>query len=39
MTKFSKLALCALVIGASVFTSCSDDDETQAVPELSLIHI
>lgn len=38
MTKFSKLALCALVIGASVFTSCSDDDETQAVPEKPSIY-
>lgn len=38
MTKFSKLALCALVIGASVFTSCSDDDETQATPEKPSIY-
>lgn len=38
MTKFSKLALCALVIGASVFTSCSDDDETQAAPEKPSIY-
>jgi len=30
MIKFSKFALCALVIGATVFTSCSDDDETMA---------
>jgi len=28
MIKFSEFALCALVIGATVFTSCSDDDET-----------
>lgn len=29
MTKFSKIALCAMVIGASAFfTSCSDDDGT-----------
>jgi hypothetical protein len=29
MTKFSKIALCALVIGSSAFfTSCGDDDET-----------
>jgi hypothetical protein len=27
MIKFSKFALCALVLGATVFTSCSDDDE------------
>lgn len=26
MTNFSKIALCALVIGGSVFTSCSKDD-------------
>lgn len=38
MTKFSKLALCALVIGASVFTSCSDDDETPATPEKPSIY-
>ncbi|WP_395063310.1 hypothetical protein [Flavobacterium sp.] len=31
MTKFSKIALFALVIGASVFTSCSNDDEEMAV--------
>ena len=30
MTKFSKIALCALVIGASVFTSCSKDNEDPA---------
>jgi len=29
MTKFSKIAFCALVIGSSAFfTSCGDDDET-----------
>lgn len=29
MTKFSKIALCAMVIGASAFsTSCSDDDSS-----------
>jgi hypothetical protein len=27
MTKFSKIALCALVLGSSIFTSCSKDDE------------
>lgn len=33
MTKFSKLALCALVLGGSMFfTSCNDDDETPAAP-------
>jgi hypothetical protein len=30
MTKFSKFALCAVVIGASCFTSCSSDDSTPA---------
>ncbi|MES2746920.1 MAG: hypothetical protein V4648_00995 [Bacteroidota bacterium] len=30
MTKFSKIALCALVIGATVFTSCSNDDDEPA---------
>jgi len=34
MTKFSKIALCALVIGASVFTSCSKDDSTAATPSI-----
>jgi hypothetical protein len=33
MTKFSKIALCALVLGSSFFTSCSkDDEETPAAP-------
>ncbi len=30
MNKFSKLALVALVIGAGVFTSCSDNDDEMA---------
>ncbi|WP_162126668.1 globin family protein [Flavobacterium phycosphaerae] len=34
MTKFSKIALCALVIGASCFTSCSSDDSTPATPSI-----
>ena len=38
MTKFSKIALCALIIGSSAFfTSCDDDDENPTVtPELTL---
>lgn len=33
MTKFSKIALCALIIGSSAFvTSCSDDDDNPAPP-------
>lgn len=28
MTKYSKLALCALVLGAMTFTSCSSDDNS-----------
>lgn len=36
MTKFSKIALCAMVIGASTFfVSCNDDDDnTMAAPTL-----
>lgn len=30
MTKFSKIALCALVLGTTVFTSCSSDDDEVA---------
>ena len=38
MTKFSKIALCALIIGSSAFfTSCDDTEETKPVtPELTL---
>lgn len=38
MTKFSKIALCALIIGSSAFvTSCSDDDDKPGTtPELTL---
>ena len=37
MTNFSKIALCAMVIGASVFTSCSkDDDPVVAAPTPSI---
>ncbi len=37
MTKFSKFALCALVIGGSaVFTSCSDSDDSTPPVELSI---
>lgn len=38
MTKFSKIALCALIIGSGAFfTSCDDDDENPTVtPELTL---
>lgn len=32
MTKNSKFALCALVIGAFAFVSCSDDDDTAPAP-------
>lgn len=38
MTKFSKIALFALVIGASVFTSCSNDDDPQPVAETPSIY-
>ena len=35
MTNFSKFALCALLIGAGVFTSCSkDDDPAPATPSI-----
>jgi hypothetical protein len=35
MKKYSKLALCALVLGAAVFTSCSkDDEEVAATPSI-----
>jgi len=36
MIKFSKIALCALVIGATVFTSCSkdNDDDVAATPSI-----
>jgi len=35
MKKYSKLALCALVLGATVFTSCSkDDEEVAATPSI-----
>ena len=34
MTKFSKIALCAFVIGGSLFTSCSKDDSTAATPSI-----
>jgi hypothetical protein len=35
MKKYSKLALCALVLGAIVFTSCSsDDDSPPATPSI-----
>jgi hypothetical protein len=34
MTKFSKFALGAVVIGASFFTSCSSDDSTPATPSI-----
>ncbi len=30
MTNFSKIALCAMVITAGVFTSCSKDDDAPA---------
>jgi hypothetical protein len=38
MTKFSKIALCALIIGSSAFfTSCDDtEDTTPVTPELTL---
>lgn len=38
MTKFSKIALCALIIGSSAFfTSCDDSEDTTPVtPELTL---
>jgi hypothetical protein len=37
MTKFSKIALCALIIGSSAFfTSCDDDNETKAPMEKTL---
>ena len=36
MTKFSKLALCALLIGAGAFTSCSDDDNDPVVAKPSI---
>lgn len=37
MTKFSKIALCALVIGASAFfTSCNKDDDNTTEPALTL---
>ncbi|CAM4084421.1 hypothetical protein FLAN108750_09345 [Flavobacterium antarcticum] len=37
MTKFSKIALCALIIGSSAFfTSCDDTEETKAPVELTL---
>lgn len=35
MTKYSKLALCALVFGAFTFTSCSSDNDNPA-PEASI---
>lgn len=37
MTKFSKIALCALLIGSSAFfTSCEDDNENTPPAELSI---
>lgn len=36
MTKFSKFALCALVIGASMFTSCNNDDDAPAPAKPSI---
>lgn len=37
MTKFSKIALCAMIIGSSAFfTSCGDDNENNVTPELTL---
>lgn len=37
MTKYSKFALCALVLGSSFFVSCSDDDDPQpATPTPSI---
>jgi hypothetical protein len=37
MTKFSKIALCALIIGSSAFfTSCDDDDKNPVTPEQTL---
>lgn len=37
MTKFSKIALCALIIGSSTFfTSCDDSDDTKAEVEQTL---
>jgi hypothetical protein len=37
MTKFSKIALCALIIGSSTFfTSCDDDNDTIAPMEKTL---
>ena len=34
MTKYSKLALCALVLGAMTFTSCSKDDNSSTPPSI-----
>ncbi len=36
MTNFSKFALCALVLGAGVFTSCSDDDDDTVAAKPSI---
>lgn len=36
MKNLSKLALCALVIGATVFTSCNDDDNDGPAPTPSI---
>jgi hypothetical protein len=36
MTNFSKFALCALLIGAGVFTSCSDDDDDTVAAKPSI---
>ena len=33
MTKYSKIALCALVLGAFTFTSCSNDNDDNPAPE------
>lgn len=36
MTKFSKFALCALVIGSTFFVSCNNDDDPEPVPTPSI---
>jgi hypothetical protein len=36
MKNLSKLALCALVIGATVFTSCNNDDDNEPAPPQSI---
>lgn len=32
MTNFSKLALCALILGGGILTSCNDDDDPIVIP-------